>query len=334
MIHRGYLTLMKLFCSKYMSKIKLYSSEDEDRKDENFSSFLKYTVFLNDDYSSWAYSYGSPEEVLGKSHSAYPSEQLWECIRYSAGKYIESSKEEDKDVCYLSSPSGLHFFWDMYERHIKRYLGERKKRKTDYQFRYRSLNGIYKKGKTATIHNSFLSIEIYFFKDCFVKRDNSEERPWFRYTFDFDEARIVSDEEKKKKALRLEECCRDYFIGEKWTAKCTNKSNDFGADVLAFRNDYSVVVQCKAHKKQVGVDAVQQAFTAAYYYKANFPVVISQHSFSHNAIILARHTNTVLLSWDNLEELIPILRNMAKNGFYINHNEPFRYEKWQFIESF
>jgi HJR/Mrr/RecB family endonuclease len=80
----------------------------------------------------------------------------------------------------------------------------------------------------------------------------------------------------------------------------TPKSGDFGADIIASKDDLSFAIQCKDTIKPVGVKAVQEAASAKSHYKVDFAVVCSTARFTDAAIELATSNNVILSNSKNL----------------------------------
>ncbi len=83
----------------------------------------------------------------------------------------------------------------------------------------------------------------------------------------------------------------------------TQDSRDYGADLLVYTEDTSFAVQAKLLNHNVGLDAVQQAFTASYYYETENSVVISATPFTKPAITLAEKVGTILIYAETFEGL-------------------------------
>ena len=54
----------------------------------------------------------------------------------------------------------------------------------------------------------------------------------------------------------------------------TPGSNDFGADLVLYRNGKIAVIQCKCHSSPVGIHAVQEVVGAIKHYGADAGIVI------------------------------------------------------------
>lgn len=78
--------------------------------------------------------------------------------------------------------------------------------------------------------------------------------------------------------------------------KVTEKSGDFGADILAEKDGIKYVIQCKYYSSPVGIDSIQQVYAAKIYYSSHVAVVATNSVFTKAAKILAEETGVIL--WD------------------------------------
>lgn len=76
----------------------------------------------------------------------------------------------------------------------------------------------------------------------------------------------------------------------------TKKSKDFGADILAEKDGIKFVVQCKYYSNPVGIEAVQQIYSAKIYYGSHVAVVATNSVFTRSAETLAKEAGVLL--WD------------------------------------
>lgn len=81
--------------------------------------------------------------------------------------------------------------------------------------------------------------------------------------------------------------------------RVTQSSGDFGVDVLCKdKNGFTYAVQCKNYSSAVGVDAVQEAYTAKAYYQCDRAVVITTDHFTQAAVEMASKTGVILIHGD------------------------------------
>lgn len=76
----------------------------------------------------------------------------------------------------------------------------------------------------------------------------------------------------------------------------TRGSGDFGADILAEKDDVTYAIQCKCYDGSVGVSAVAQAYAARDYYDRMVGAVMSNQYFTGPAVQMAEKLNVLL--WD------------------------------------
>ena len=99
--------------------------------------------------------------------------------------------------------------------------------------------------------------------------------------------------------------CRWILIKMKMTPKnadrtlseMTSTTGDFGADIIAERNEERIAVQCKRYAKPVGVKAVQEAISAMKHYECDRCLVVTNNRFTRQAMVLASDNEVVGL-WD------------------------------------
>ena len=81
-----------------------------------------------------------------------------------------------------------------------------------------------------------------------------------------------------------EYCCR-YLKSKGYKhIKQTPRAKDHGIDIIAQKRRKKYAFQCKYYGKKVGNRAVQEAYTGCSYYDCDIPVVITNSSFTKNAI--------------------------------------------------
>ncbi len=85
-------------------------------------------------------------------------------------------------------------------------------------------------------------------------------------------------------------------------AENTPASCDYGVDILAVREGISYAIQCKRYLGPVGIEAVQQVYAGRAFYECHVAVVLTNQSFTANAVKLADKLGVVL--WDR-----DVLRN-------------------------
>jgi restriction system protein len=102
----------------------------------------------------------------------------------------------------------------------------------------------------------------------------------------------------------------DLFRNVQYSVEQTSYVGDFGADLIASKNEDRIAVQVKryAESTPVGVGHVNQVIGARQYYGCNKGLVVTTSRFTSAARSLANKTNIVLWDW-------PILIKQM-NGVY------------------
>lgn len=95
------------------------------------------------------------------------------------------------------------------------------------------------------------------------------------------------------------------FLSLNFKVKKTQKSHDYGADLIIKSKDKLIVIQCKLYNNHsVGNSAVQEIYTATNYYNASLGVVITNSYFSKPAISLAEKSGIKLWNRNILKQMI------------------------------
>jgi restriction system protein len=91
----------------------------------------------------------------------------------------------------------------------------------------------------------------------------------------------------------------------------TGKTGDQGGDLIANLSGQRIVIQAKRYTSTVGNSAVQEAVAAQKYYDCNKVMVVTNSSFTKEAIELARVNNVELIGGAKLGELL--LQNLKES---------------------
>lgn len=92
-----------------------------------------------------------------------------------------------------------------------------------------------------------------------------------------------------------------------WDSRPTKGSGDQGADVIAQKNGFVIVIQCKRYEQPVGNKAVQEVASAERFYGGNASIVVSNNTFTKSARQLAESLGVHLAHHDNLVDLVDLL---------------------------
>lgn len=94
----------------------------------------------------------------------------------------------------------------------------------------------------------------------------------------------------------FEEYLGEHFRKQGYKINLTQKTNDYGADLIIKKGNEVIAVQAKRYRDKVGIKAVQEITGALPFYNADKGMVITNSFFTLNAQNLA-HTNNIEL-WD------------------------------------
>lgn len=86
------------------------------------------------------------------------------------------------------------------------------------------------------------------------------------------------------------------------TVHDTPASNDYGADMIIEYNGYRIAGQCKYYSTPVGIKAVQEVMGAIAYYDCDAGLVVTNQTFTQQAINLANANNILLFDENSLED--------------------------------
>jgi HJR/Mrr/RecB family endonuclease len=119
----------------------------------------------------------------------------------------------------------------------------------------------------------------------------------------------LKEEEEKKRLLdsgirevdemtgkEFEKFLEFHFINFGYGVTLTQDSQDYGADLILYKDGSKTVVQAKRSKNPVGIKAVQEVAGAVRHYKGNKGIVITNNRFTENAYNLAKSNDVEL--WD------------------------------------
>lgn len=102
------------------------------------------------------------------------------------------------------------------------------------------------------------------------------------------------------RGIDFERECELFLAAGGFDVQTTPAIGDFGADLIATKDDLSFAIQCKDTSKPVGVKAVQEAVAARSHYRVDFAVVCASAGFTDAAVELASSNKTILCSAEQL----------------------------------
>ncbi len=107
--------------------------------------------------------------------------------------------------------------------------------------------------------------------------------------------------------VEYEQFCRQLLEDAGWVVMTTPVTGDQGADLIASKGNSRVVFQCKFYSSAVGNKAVQEAFAAKAFQRADFAVVVSNASYTSSARQLAQTNGVFLVHHESLSSMEEIL---------------------------
>jgi restriction system protein len=108
----------------------------------------------------------------------------------------------------------------------------------------------------------------------------------------------------KMTGLDFEEYLAPLFQMQGYSAKVTQGSGDYGADLVISKNGVKTVVQAKRYSSNIGVSAVQEIVAAKPFYHARKAMVVTNQYFTKQAKNLARANGVQLVDRDSLIAMI------------------------------
>jgi hypothetical protein len=105
---------------------------------------------------------------------------------------------------------------------------------------------------------------------------------------------------KLNRGLAFEQECMNRLNAAGFEVRATPRSGDFGADIIARKDDLSYAIQCKDTSKPVGVKAVQEAIAARTHYRLDFAVVCAVAGFTDAAVELAASAKVIICNAEQL----------------------------------
>jgi len=101
------------------------------------------------------------------------------------------------------------------------------------------------------------------------------------------------------------------FTAMGYAVQKTGKTGDQGGDLIANLNGQRIVIQAKCYSSTVGNAAVQEAVAAQKFYDCNKIMVVTNSSFTKEALELAKVNSVELIGGGKLSELL--LQNLKEN---------------------
>lgn len=114
------------------------------------------------------------------------------------------------------------------------------------------------------------------------------------------------EEIDKMSGIEFENYIKDLYIKLGYNATTTANSHDYGADIIATKNNTKICIQTKRYNKNrnVNIRAVQEVIGSLNYYNANEGIVITTSNFTKSALKLSAKNNIILIGRSELQSLI------------------------------
>lgn len=110
-----------------------------------------------------------------------------------------------------------------------------------------------------------------------------------------------------------------------YSIEITKASGDYGVDVLAKKGKEILAIQAKRYSGKVGVKAVQEVSSGAFYYKASKAIVITNSFYTEQAKKLANNIGVTLINKKRLA-------NMWESYHPSAEMPPFELQKYEHIK--
>lgn len=107
---------------------------------------------------------------------------------------------------------------------------------------------------------------------------------------------------------QFEEYLGELFQFQGYEVQITQASHDYGADIILRKDGVKSVVQAKRYSTNVGLEAVQQAYSAINYYEATEAWAVTNFYFTDPAKNLAQANQVRLIERDELIEMILLMK--------------------------
>jgi HJR/Mrr/RecB family endonuclease len=107
--------------------------------------------------------------------------------------------------------------------------------------------------------------------------------------------------------VEFEGFCAEELRQAGWDARVTLQSRDQGVDVIAEKNNFRVVLQCKLYTGPVGNKAVQEAAAGRAHENADYGIVVTNNRYTSAAEQLATTNGVFLLHYRDLRNLDAML---------------------------
>jgi len=88
-----------------------------------------------------------------------------------------------------------------------------------------------------------------------------------------------------------------------YNVSLTPSTDDKGVDIIMTKNEKKIIVQCKAHKKPVGVGAIRELYGALNHFKSDKAILASVSGFTSGVKDFAKNKPIELVSLDQIIDI-------------------------------
>lgn len=117
------------------------------------------------------------------------------------------------------------------------------------------------------------------------------------------------------------------FTAQGYNVSFTPTTGDYGADLILKKDKEIVVVQAKRYKQTVGIKAVQEVIPALMMYKATAAWVITNSTYTKQALALAKSNDVRMIDRDELIQISLNLRNENNDSNLKSESNPEKVNK-------
>lgn len=122
--------------------------------------------------------------------------------------------------------------------------------------------------------------------------------------------KIYEEQIDKLLPYEFEEQVIGFLNKNGFIAKHTKYGDNFGADIIAIKDEIKYVINCKKSNEILDIDSVQEVIEAMGHYEANVGWVVSTaHYFTNQAYELAKTRHVKLFAKNELLEKLSELKN-------------------------
>ena len=135
-------------------------------------------------------------------------------------------------------------------------------------------------------------------KQSLVKYEKFADDMFMLYLMD-----CSRDDVEANSGLEFENTCLEILVRNGYAAYLTKTSGDYGADIIAEKDNLSYCIQCKCLSRPVGIKAVQEVVAAQKHYACDYAAIISTTTPTQPALELAKSGNIAVINVDGIPGL-------------------------------